>query len=74
MDDDITENNPDEKPIKEKRLVNAFQQPVNKLYAIFVQSVIPIFGSFNTFLQVKKPLIHTLHHSTCVCITHYFQV
>ena len=47
LDDDPIENNPDEKPSKKKRLVNAFKQPVSKLYAMFVQSVIPIFDSFN---------------------------
>ena len=50
MDDDPTENYPDEKPSREKRLVNTFTQRVTKLYAMFVQSVIPIFDSFNTFL------------------------
>ena len=34
------------------------------MYAIFVLSVIPIFDSFNTFLQVEEPLIHVLCHST----------
>ena len=43
---------------------NAFKEPVSKLYAIFVQSVIPIFDSFNVFLQAEEPLIHILYHST----------
>ena len=50
LDDDPTENYPDEKPSREKRLVNTFTQRVTKLFAMFVQSVIPIFDSFNTFL------------------------
>ena len=29
-----------------------------------VKPEIPIFRSFNTFLQPKEPLIHILHHST----------
>ena len=33
LDDDPTENDPDEKPSREKRLVNAFKQSVSKLYA-----------------------------------------
>ena len=51
LDDDPTENDPDEKPRAEKRLLNAFKQPVSMLYAMFVQSVIPIFDSFNTFAR-----------------------
>ena len=30
---------------------------------MFVQSVISIFDSFNTFLQAEEPLIHVLYHS-----------
>ena len=36
LDDDPFENNPDEKPSREKSLVNTFKQPVSKLYAMFV--------------------------------------
>ena len=50
LDDEPTENDLDEKPGREKKLVNAFKQLVSKLHAMFVQSVIPIFDSFNTFL------------------------
>ena len=64
MDDDPIETNPDEKPSREKRLVNALKQPVSKLYVIFIQSVIPIFDSFNAFLQAEEPLIPVLYHST----------
>ena len=46
LDDDPTENDTDGKPSREKRLVNPFKQSVNKLYSMFVQSVIPLFGSF----------------------------
>ena len=64
MDDEPTENDPDEKPSREKRLVNGMKQPVSKLYTMSVQSVIPIFDSFNTFLRAEEPLIHILYHST----------
>ena len=68
MDDNPTENDPDDKPSIEKRLVNAFEQPVSTLYAMFVQSVTPIFDSFNTFLQAEEILIidsyTVLYHST----------
>ena len=69
LDDEPTENNPDEKPSREKSLVNAFKQPVSKLYSMFFQSVIPISDSFNTFLLGEEPLIHMnhielLYHST----------
>ena len=64
MSDEPTENDPDEKPSRKRRLVNAFKQPVSKLYAIFVKPVILIFNHFNTFLQAEEPLIHILYHST----------
>ena len=54
LDDDPTENDPDEKPSREKRLVNAFKQPVSKLFIMFVQSVIPVFDSTNAFLQLRN--------------------
>ena len=58
LDDDLIENNPKEKISREKRLVNAFKQPI-----IFDQSVIPIFDRFDTFLQAEELLIHILYHS-----------
>ena len=68
LDNDPTENDPDEKSSREKRLVNAFKQPVSKLYAMFVQSVTPIFDSFNTFLEAEETFIidsYTVsYHST----------
>ena len=67
LDDDPTESDPDEKSIREKSLVNAFKQPVRELYTMFVQSVMLIFDSLNTFLQVEKPLIHILYCST-LCV------
>ena len=50
LDDDSTENDPDEESCTEKRLGNAFKQPLNKFYALLVQSVTSIFDSFNNFL------------------------
>ena len=64
LDDDPNESDPDGKPSRENRLVNAFKQPVSKLYSMFVQSVISVFDSFDTFLQIEEPLIHLLYHST----------
>ena len=60
LDDDTTENNPDEKP----NIVNAFKQPVSKLCAMFVQTLIPTFDCFNTFLQAEEQLVRILYHST----------
>ena len=64
LDDDPTENDPSEYPSRERRLVNAFKQAFSKLYAMFVQSAVPIFDSFNTFLQADEPLIYILYHSS----------
>ena len=64
LDDDPTDNHSDEKPSTEKMLINALKQPVSKLYVMLVQSVIPIFDSFNFCLQAEEPLIHVLYYST----------
>ena len=58
LDEDPVVNNPNEKPSRENRLVNTLKQPISKLYAMFVQSVFPIFDSFNIFPQAEEPLIH----------------
>ena len=68
LNDEPTEKDPDEKPSREESLVNAFKKAVSKLYAMLIQSIIPIFDSSNTFLQNEEPLIHILYHSTlCFC-------
>ena len=59
LDYDPSENDPYEKP----STIDAFKQPVSKLYAMFFQSLIPVFDSFSTFLQAEEPLIHILYHS-----------
>ena len=61
---DPTEEVLDDQPNRAKRLVKTFKDPVTKLYAMFVQLVIPIFDSFNTFLQSEEPLTHVLYEST----------
>ena len=71
--DDPIENDPDEKPSKEKRLVNAFKQPVSKLYIMFVQSEIPVFDSINTFLQLRNHWLIYCIILLYVCIAHHFQ-
>ena len=64
LDDDHNENDPNEKHIREKRMVNAFKLTGRKLYVMFIQSVIPIFGSFNSFLKTEELLIQILYHAT----------
>ena len=73
LDNDPIENDPDEKTSRVKRLVSAVKQPVSKLYVMFVQSVLPIFDNFNTFLQGEKPLIHILYHCILRLYGYYFQ-
>ena len=64
LDDDPNENDPNEKHIREKRMVNTFKLTGRKLYVMFIQSVIPIFGSFNSFLKTEELLIQILYHAT----------
>ena len=52
--DGSTENDPDEKPSREKMLVNAFIELANKLHAMFVQSY--LFDSFYTFCKYHSTL------------------
>ena len=54
----------DGKTNQETRLEKAFTTPLTKLHAMFVQSVMPVFDSFNAFLQSEEPLIHMLLQST----------
>lgn len=46
---------------EKKRLIEAFKDPVTKLYVMFVQSVILIFDSFNTFLKSEGPQVYVLY-------------
>ena len=50
LDGGPTETDPDERPSREKKLINEFKEPTSKLYSMFVQSVILIFDSFIIFL------------------------
>ena len=62
LDDDPTENKPNEKPRRERRLV--FQKTCQQ-YVYLVWSACKLnIWYFNTFLQAEEPLIHILHHST----------
>ena len=63
LDDDPTQTESDQKPCREKRLVNAFKQPVSKLHVMSVQYVILVFDSFKTFLKDEEQLIHIFYHS-----------
>ena len=63
LDDEPVNRDPHDKPSRETRLVQAFKEPDTKLYAMFIQSVIPFFDSFNTFLQSEVLLIHVLFQS-----------
>ena len=40
------------------------KQTASKLHAMFLQSVIPIFDSFNTFLKAEETLIYIFYHYT----------
>ena len=49
---------------REVRLARKFDDPFSKLNVLFVQSVMPVFDHFNTFLQSEEPLVHLLHETT----------
>ena len=60
LDDNPTENDLDEEPSREKRLVNAFKQSVSHVRPVCNSSI----DRFNTFRQAEEALIHILYHST----------
>ena len=62
--EDDEDSQDDDKVTMEVCLVKKFKDPFSKLYALFVQSVMPVFDHYNMFLQSEEPLFHLLHEST----------
>ncbi|KAK6191363.1 hypothetical protein SNE40_003074 [Patella caerulea] len=44
-----------------KRLRNIFQDQMTEVYLLFYQSVLPVFTTFNKFLQREDPCIHAVY-------------
>ena len=61
-DNDETKDN--DKVNQEVCFIRKFNDPFTKLYLLFVQSAIPAFDIYNTFLQSEEPFVHLLHKST----------
>ena len=60
--DEKTKDN--DKVTREVRLVRKFNDPFTKLYALFVQSIMPSFDAYYTFLQSEEPLVALLQNRT----------
>lgn len=43
-----------------QRLQQLFKNPITEAYLMFYQAVLPVFTSFNKFLQRETPFIHVL--------------
>ena len=43
-----------------RRLKNAFRDPRLEIYLLFYQGVLPVFTTFNKYLQREEPLIYQL--------------
>ena len=43
------------------RLRRVFDDPLSEIYLLFYQSVLPVFNSFNRFLQRDDPCIHLVY-------------
>ena len=43
-----------------RRLRNAFHDPVLEIYLFFYQGILPVFTTFNKYLQREEPLINQL--------------
>ena len=43
-----------------RRLKNAFRDPMLEIYLLFHQGVLPVFTTFNKYLQREEPLIYQL--------------
>lgn len=55
------ETSKNEKNAQFQRITFCFQEPVTKLYLLFLSSLLPVFVSVNVFLQQEQPVIHKLH-------------
>ena len=59
--DNNDENTKDDDTVtQEVCLVRKFNDPFIKLHALFVQSIMPSFDAYNTFLQSEEHLVHLL--------------
>ena len=62
--EDNDEIKDDDKVNQEVRLIRKFSDPFTKSDLLFVQSVIPFFDIYHTFLKSEGPLVHLLQEST----------
>lgn len=46
---------------KLQKIKQQFENPLTKLYLLFLSSALPLFDSLNVFLQQEQPVIHQLH-------------
>lgn len=46
---------------REKRILDSMQNPLTKLYLLFLHSTLPVFNSFNVLLQTEASMVHILH-------------
>ena len=51
------------------RLRRVFDDPLSEIYLLFYQSVLPVFNSFNRFLQREDPCIHLIHEQCEALLT-----
>ena len=45
---------------RSRRLKNPFRDPMLEIYLLFYQGVLPVFTTFNKYLQREEPLIYQL--------------
>ena len=64
FEDNDEKTKDDSKATQAVRLVTKFNDPFTKLYALFVQSIMPSFDAYYTFLQSEELLVHLLQDST----------
>ena len=56
-------------PSRVERVHRLLSSPKTKLYCLFLKQTIPLFDSFNTFLQSDKPLIYVLRREILALLT-----
>lgn len=44
-----------------ERILQWLDQPILKLYFLFLKEILPLFNRFNLLFQSERPLIHVLH-------------
>ena len=49
-----------------QRILKRLDDPIMKLYFLFLDKILPLFSRFNQLFQSERPLLHVLHSELIV--------